>query len=239
MHEVEKMVCRMYAAGDEAARLREALEAVVAVVAGCDHGSVTLVERRRREATLSTGEATDGLAERADRLQYELGEGPCVQALREHQVMHSPETGADPRWPRWAPVARGVLGVGSTLSLPLYAESEPFGSLNLYSDHAHAFDSESVTTARALAAVVAIAIAAGRRADHLTRAMANRILIGQAEGILMERCGIDVDQAFAYLNRVSQQRNLKLVRVAEDLVRTRALPDSLPTTRAAPGAGSW
>ena len=139
--------------------------------------------------------------------------------------MHSLATGADPQWPLWAPLARGAFGVNSALSLPLYAECEPFGSLNLYADHAHAFDSDSVTTARALAGVVAIAIDAGRRADHLTRAMANRIVIGQAEGILMERFGVEVDEAFAYLSRVSQQRNLKLVRVAEDLVRTRALPD--------------
>jgi len=225
MHEIEKLVRRMHAAGDEATRLRVANEVAVAGVPGCDHGSVTLVERRRRQVSFSLGVATDALAERADLLQYELDEGPCLRAIRKHQVMHSPATGEDPRWPRWAPMAHGGLGVSSTLSLPLYAESEPFGSLNLYADHAHAFDSDSVTTARTLSSVVAVSVEAGRCADHLNRALAHRLVIGQAEGILIERFGVEVDQAFAYLNRVSQQRNLKLVRVAEDLVRTRALPD--------------
>lgn len=46
----------------------------------------------------------------------------------------------------------------------------------------------------------------------------------KAEGILMERFGIDEDRAFDYLRRISSVQNRKLVLIAEDLVRTRKLP---------------
>jgi AmiR/NasT family two-component response regulator len=49
-------------------------------------------------------------------------------------------------------------------------------------------------------------------------------VIGQAEGILMERFKISADQAFAVLRRVSQDRNLKLNKVAEEVVSTRKTP---------------
>ena len=64
-----------------------------------------------------------------------------------------------------------------------------------------------------------------RTPTHLELAIANRTVIGQAEGILMERFGIPADQAFAVLRRVSQHRNVKLNRVAEELVRTRETPE--------------
>ena len=49
-------------------------------------------------------------------------------------------------------------------------------------------------------------------------AMASRTIIGQAEGILMERLGIDPDQAFAYVRRVSQSENRKLLMICREIV---------------------
>ena len=58
--------------------------------------------------------------------------------------------------------------------------------------------------------------------------MTSRTVIGQAEGVLMERFGMEPDQAFAYLRRISQDGNRKLAEVAEELVRTRRLPPGGP-----------
>jgi hypothetical protein len=55
-----------------------------------------------------------------------------------------------------------------------------------------------------------------------------RILIGQAQGLLMERFAIDADQAFAVLRRYSQDNNVKLRIVADELVTTRRLPTRSP-----------
>ena len=71
---------------------------------------------------------------------------------------------------------------------------------------------------------VGVALAASQHAANLHTAISTRTLIGRAEGILMERFGMPADQAFAVLRRVSQRRNVKLNRVAEELVRTRETP---------------
>lgn len=66
--------------------------------------------------------------------------------------------------------------------------------------------------------------AAIEQIEQLQAALANRLVIGQAQGILMERLGLNEEQSFAYLRRLSSSTNVKLVIVAEDLVRTRKLP---------------
>lgn len=57
-------------------------------------------------------------------------------------------------------------------------------------------------------------------------AMKNRTLIGQASGMLMLLLDIDADQAFGYLRRVSMHENRKITDIAEEIVRTRAIPRS-------------
>jgi AmiR/NasT family two-component response regulator len=63
-----------------------------------------------------------------------------------------------------------------------------------------------------------------RQRENLLTALDARTLIGQAQGILMERFGIDADRAFGVLRRYSQARNVKLRVVAEELVSQRSLP---------------
>jgi AmiR/NasT family two-component response regulator len=61
--------------------------------------------------------------------------------------------------------------------------------------------------------------------DQLRTALDGRTVNGQAQGILMERLAIDADTAFEYLRRVSMHTNTKVTEIAEEIVRTRALPD--------------
>jgi AmiR/NasT family two-component response regulator len=49
--------------------------------------------------------------------------------------------------------------------------------------------------------------------------------VGQAQGILMERYSIDAGQAFTVLRRYSSHLNRKLRLVAEDIVKSRELPE--------------
>lgn len=69
-----------------------------------------------------------------------------------------------------------------------------------------------------------VALAEARNVTHLEIAITARTVIGRAEGILMERFDLSATQAFAVLRRVSQHRNVKLNRVAADLVQTRKIP---------------
>ena len=66
--------------------------------------------------------------------------------------------------------------------------------------------------------------AAGLEIDHLKTALANRLIIGQAQGLLMERLGLDSDQALGYLKRASMHLNRKVIDIAREIMRTRTLP---------------
>jgi AmiR/NasT family two-component response regulator len=63
-----------------------------------------------------------------------------------------------------------------------------------------------------------VAIEYAREVENLQEAMNTRKTIGQAIGIVMERYGLTEDRAFAFLTRLSQQRNVKLRLVAAELV---------------------
>ncbi|MHA4853289.1 ANTAR domain-containing protein [Rhodococcus sp. MSC1_016] len=121
------------------------------------------------------------------------------------------------RWPRFTQHALDA-GVRSTLSFQLYTGNHTSGALNLFGKTRHAFDEESVLIGEVLAAHAAIAIAAARTAEQLLSAVASRDLIGQANGMLMERFGIDAAQAFAMLTKLSQDSNTPLAEVAMKIV---------------------
>jgi len=102
----------------------------------------------------------------------------------------------------------------------LYVQGDDLGALNLYSRRAGAFTDESEHVGSMFAAHAAVAYAAARTEAGLGGVVATRQLIGQAQGILMERHQLTGDQAFALLVRASQDRNVKLRELAEQLVYT-------------------
>jgi GAF domain-containing protein len=190
-------------------------------VPDADHVSLTLRARRGRFLTLAS---TDDRASELDALQYALAEGPCVAASRGHDWYRSGEVGADPRWPRWGPKAREV-GVESLLSISLMAEDSTFGALNWYSRTTGAFsDPDDVDFALVFATHGALALSVSRQVSGLETAIQSRHLIGAAQGILMERYGLDLDRSFALLQRYSSITNTKVVQLARDLVETGRIP---------------
>ncbi|GAA2085255.1 GAF and ANTAR domain-containing protein [Aeromicrobium halocynthiae] len=204
---------------------RQGVEAVTSEVtehfASVDGAGISLYDGKNPIKTLGS---TAPFVEAADRFQHELGEGPCVEALREEERVHVADLENDDRWPRWAKPVVAELGVRSVLALQLFVRDRELGALNLYSKTPGAFSSDDIETASYFAAHAAVALSGLRSVDQLKDAMSRRTLIGQAEGILMERFGMDGERAFALLRRLSQHRNVKLYDLAEHLVRTRELP---------------
>jgi AmiR/NasT family two-component response regulator len=84
-----------------------------------------------------------------------------------------------------------------------------------------AFDDDSFLYSEILAQHTSVAIAGDNAAEEFHRALANRDVIGQAKGIIMERFGIDAGQAFAMLTKLSQDSNTKLSDLAKRVVDTR------------------
>ena len=188
----------------------------------CDHVGISLVERDR----IRTPVATDERLRKLDESQYELGEGPCRAAIREHETVIVHDLATDPRWPSWGKVMVTELGIRSSLSFRLFTRPDrTWGALNVYSRTAHAFTEEDVLQGHTVAAMAAVALARSMNDEQLASALETRTVIGQAVGMLMERYSLDEHRAFDVLRRVSSQDNTKLRDVAARLVRTRRLPE--------------
>jgi len=202
---------------------------------GADHAGITLIKGGGR---LETVAPTDAVVEQADHFQYEVGEGPCHDSAWQGRTLVAQDLASEPRWPLWAPKAV-ELGLGSALGVELLNKSADrrLGSVNLYWEHARTFTGEEVELAHLLSRHAAIGLVASLNAEGLRLAMEGRKRIGQAQGILMERYGVDEDRAFAILKRYSQDHNIKLRDLAEQLATTLQLPEQ-PTSGPVRPAGA-
>jgi hypothetical protein len=205
--------------------------------------SLTVLRARkfRTEAT------TDPAATTADALQYEMGFGPCVDAVRDDSVYVSGDVAGDQRWPKWGARVHAELGVRSVLAqrLRLSGDCGVIAALNIYSEAGDAFDEH----ARAVGLVLATqggllmnAMLANDRVRNLQRALESNREIGVAVGVLMHEHRLSRTQAFDVLRAASQDSNRKLTAIASEVVDTGTLnirgwpakPQPGSTTGAAP-----
>jgi GAF domain-containing protein len=200
--------------------LERAVHVASELVEGCDLAGISVV----RGGQVDTPAASHEALRRMDELQFEMEEGPCRDALKQHEVVLVSDLAEDPRWPRWGPQMVEELGVRSSLSLRLFLEGDDLGALNLYGYEPDAFDQEDLLDGLVLAAHAAVALANTLEQDQLKRALDTRRVIGEATGMLRERFDLSTDQAFGVLKRVSSEQNIKLFRVAHYLVETGHLP---------------
>jgi len=184
-------------------------------VPGVDHVSISITGKDGRIETVAP---TDLLAIRADELQYELGEGPCLEAVLDGPVVEVEDLASDLRWPAYGPRAAKELGVGSQLAFRFHAEPHVRGGFNLYANQPHQLTAETRQVAVLFANLAAVALGWCRQEETLTEALTTRNLIGQAVGIVMERYRLDPDRAFGFLIRTSQTGNIKLRDVAAGIV---------------------
>lgn len=201
--------------------LDRTVEQAVQLIDGCDSAGISLMVSKQRIETVAL---TDGLAREGDDRQYELGEGPCLTAVRDAEIVWVPDLADDPRWPRWAPWAVENLGIRSMLCIQLYTSADKHGALNLYSQERDGFPLADHPVATMFATVAAMALVSARTTEQLESALHTRNIIGQAQGIIMERYAVGSDQAFAVLSRVSQETNMKLNLVAAQVVSQRVIP---------------
>lgn len=210
---------------DDATSSERVLEVAVgwalSLVPGCEMAGVTV---RRRRGRFESKAPSEPKVTACDELQYELEEGPCVDAVTDDPLVRTDDVSTDERWPRWGPQVEQQHGVRSMLSIRLFTSRRVHGALNLYAFAPAAFDVEAVDLARVLAVHVSVALRGALLDEQLQVAVDSRNLIGQAQGLLMERYSLDSERAFAVLTRISQDRNTRLVEVADHVVRRRELP---------------
>lgn len=206
--------------GTLAETLQRVAELAQQAVPRADFAGITMLVEGRPKTGVFTDEASPEL----DATQYETGAGPCLDAFRHQTVYRIDATAEDTCWPAFS-TAAAARGVNSTLSLPLVANHEGVGALNLYSRGEEAFSDEDERIAMQFAGQAGIVLAnaqaywdAHQLSQDLNEAMKSRAVIEQAKGILMAQ-GRTADEAFQILVRASQRENTKLREVAADLVR--------------------
>jgi GAF domain-containing protein len=187
---------------------------------GCDAAGVTV----RKNGSGITTAATDEVVLSVDEAQYETGQGPCLQAMREAKPFFITSMGRDTRFPRYTPLAIAA-GIRSSMTFPLSVSDEPIGALNLYSRAEDAFPESDRPLAAMFAAQASIGLVNVRTFEglkaavgQLEEALETRGVIGQAMGILMAREGISAEAAFELLKTGSQHSNTKLREIAAQIV---------------------
>jgi GAF domain-containing protein len=154
--------------------------------------------------------------------ELQAQEGPCLDAFRTgERVEHENLVTGKGRWPRFATVALEA-GFQSVFALPLRLRERTIGALNLFSVDQTQMDEGNVMVARAFADLATISVLQHRVAteaqivnEQLSLALENRILIEQAKGVIFERGGIGMEEAFSRLRRYARSHNLLLVDVAQ------------------------
>ncbi|SDF84229.1 ANTAR domain-containing protein [Blastococcus aurantiacus] len=187
---------------------------------GSSGAGVSVIEGGRRTSAGST----DDRVRKADSLQYELDEGPCLAATATREQILIDDLEDEPRWPRWAAAAR-PLGLRAAMSAPLVAGDATVGAIKVYADHPAAFDARSMHLLALFSAQAALMVAnvqvhdrAKRLSDGMRQAVRDRDLVGMAKGVLMGRHGVDEDGAFRMLVGRSQEQGAGLADTARKVI---------------------
>lgn len=188
---------------------------------------VSLTERRTGRRP-HTSAASTVVAGEFDRLQFLVGEGPTVAALRDFHPVVVGDLTRDVRWPALREATTARSSVRSVLSLPVRAGRAAGSAVTFYAGAADAFDRAALEAAQLTLAALETALAGleqRARASNLHRALMSNRRIGVAIGILMASRRCTEQQAFGALSDTSQILNRKLSEIADDVILTGTLPD--------------
>ena len=224
------------AAASDARSLNQLATAAAQSVAGCSAANVVMWHDR--EPVLFASSHPD-LA-RLVHVEVESGRGPVFVALdRPAEPVACADTLAEKRWPEYAAAAL-MAGARCSLSFAYQAESRAV-SLTLFGARPRSIDPRRAQPAEMLAALggavlgaVSVYDNARRTATQLKDAAASRAVVDQAKGILMHALGCSADEALEYMRHTSQQRNVRAIDVAKEIVESGGRPQASGRGRGKP-----
>lgn len=214
---------RLTESKDSQEALQRLVDLAPEVIEGCDWAGITQYSKRQGFVTAAASSPTTVLV---DRMQYSLGEGPCVSAVETDGLYSIPDLRTDRRWPRFSAATTAGSPVRSALSLTI-SPATPRAALNLYGPHPSTLQDEDLDVSILFAThaqTLLQYVRATRQIANLQRALASSRLIGTAIGILMYAHRITDEEAFQRLVSSSQHLNRKLSDIAETVTRTGELP---------------
>lgn len=202
--------------------LHELTDHVTDVLDLCGSGVTLLEDGGLRFVTASAGLVAD-----LERVQERHQRGPSVAAVRTGQVVSISDLSHTPHaaeWPEYVERAYQV-GVRAVVAIGMLAESGPMGAVNLYSLRPREWSPADLRAALLFTDVAtthlvyARALEEQRRAGELLQeALASRIVIEQAKGILAATNRVSVGEAFGLLRKHARDRNVRLRDVATAVV---------------------
>ena len=169
---------------------------------------------------------TDAVSAVIEQLQYDLGEGPCVDAYRFDRPILEPCL-AQPATPRWlaftAPALRA--GVRAVFGFPLQVGAVRLGALNLYRDRSGPLDDEQHADALVMADVAAQAVLLlqmdappGKVASELEAGADFHLVVHQAAGMVAAQLDVTVGHTLMRLRAYAFGNDRPLAEVSRDVV---------------------
>jgi len=224
-------------AEDLLGRLGRVVEAARTVV-GVDGTGLTLVHEDGPPRWVAVSDAAMRLLEE---VQHDFGEGPCLAAFAEDRVVAVQDLRRELVWDRIAVVVR-QLQVRGVLSVPVRLAGQPVGTLNVYATQPRAWTPAEVQALGAFAVVTAELVrTAVELANHqlevaqLRQALASRVWIEQAKGMVAATQGVALDEAFQQIRGRARSSSRKLAEVAQGVIqevqRERVAAKALDDTR--------
>lgn len=202
--------------------LFDRLVAASVALLGASAAGLLLDDQRGNLALVSSSDDESRLLEL---FQLEADEGPCLECVRRAELVVCADLeGERGRWPRFVPAALEA-GYSSVLAVPLRLRDQTIGGLNLFSAAGQVISEANQRVAQALADVATIGILQQRTAhrntvlaEQLQHALNSRVVIEQAKGIIAERGGLDMAEAYSRLRQHARSRSLKMSDVARSVV---------------------
>ncbi len=183
--------------------------------------------------TLQIVAASNEKANLLELFQIQNEEGPCLDAFRSGKAVVNADLRAHSPWPQFAPMAVKA-GLPSVHAFPMRLRHTVVGTLNLFMTEPRTLSDADVAVAQALAHAATIALLQNRASNdahqltaQLQGALNSRITIEQAKGVIAERAGIDMDEAFARLRSFARSHNQKLTDMARAVVASTLSDDEL------------
>ena len=169
---------------------------------------------------------TDDASAVIEQLQYDLGEGPCVDAYRRDRPVLEPDL-AEPATPRWVAFSGPAIdaGVRAIFGFPLQVGAVRLGALNLYCDRPGPLTDEQHADALVVSDIAAQALLVmqanappGQIAAELEANADFQYVVHQASGMVAAQLDVSVGQALIRLRAYAFGNDRPLTEVAQDVV---------------------
>lgn len=168
-------------------------------------------------------------SERARLLElFELqqGQGPCLACYSSGQaVVNVGHAAADVRWPGFGSALQDS-GYASVHALPMRLRGHVIGAMNLFRADPRDLSTDDLALGQGLADIATVGLLQERAiaerqllAEQLQTALNSRVTLEQAKGIIAERLGLEVDQAFLAMRQAARSSGRSLKAVAAAVIR--------------------